>query len=80
MGETQIGGADFGQLISGAQAGKWQGERVNACQDDDVHQGREVVEDKCQCLVDEWDRDEVIVIKDECEVVFKRVEVIDQTG
>ena len=66
-GETQVGGAQFGQLTPGAQPG--QGEmRILTGGDDQVHLRRQVLEQKGEGLVDRLGLNQMVVVKDEDEI------------
>jgi hypothetical protein len=80
VGETQIGGADFGQLISDAQTGERQAEGVNAGEDDEMQRRRQMVEDESEGLVDGLGRDDVIVVEHQRERLFNLAQFIDQAG
>ena len=67
-GKAQVGGAQFGQLTADAQAGQRQG-RVFAAGDDQVHLRRQVLDEEGQGLVNRFGIDQVVVVKDENEIV-----------
>ena len=76
-GETQIGGAQFGQLAPGAQAG--QGQRwILAGGDDQVHLRRQVFEQKGKGLINRFGINRVVVIQDEDEIVRDGGDFIEQ--
>ena len=67
-GETQVGGAQFGQLAPGAQAG--QGKLgILTGGDDQVHLWRQVLEQKGEGFVNRFGINNVIVVKDEDEAL-----------
>ncbi len=78
-GETQIGGAQLGQLASGAiacQGQLW----IFAGGDDQVHLGRLVFDEEGQGLIHRLRIDQMIVIKDEDEMLGMCGDFIEQGG
>ncbi len=76
-GEAQVGGAQFGQLAPGAQAG--QGQRwVFTGGDDQVHLRRQVLEQKGEGLVNRFGINHMVIIQDEDEIVRDGGNFIEQ--
>ena len=74
-GETQVRGAQFGQLAPGAQPGQGQ-LRILAGGDDQVHARRQVLEQEGEGVVDPSGIDNVVVVEDEDEIVRHGVDFV----
>ena len=76
-GEAQIGGAQLGQLASGAQSG--QGQRgILAGGDDQVHLGRQVLDQEGQRIVDRLGVEDVVVVENEHDIARDGGDVVEQ--
>ena len=76
-GKTQVGGPQFGHLAPGAVAS--QGElRILTGGDDQVHLGRQVVEQKGEGLVNRCGINQVVVVQDEDKIVRDGGDFIEQ--
>ena len=67
QGEAQVGGADLDEVAPGAQARQRQ-RRVDAGADDQVHLGREVLEQVGHARLQVGVVDEVVVVQDEVQL------------
>ncbi len=75
--EAQVGGAQFGQLSTGAQAG--QGKlRILAGRNDQMHLGGQMLEQKGERVVNSPGINQMIVVKDEDEGILDGGDVIQQ--
>ena len=72
-----MSGIELRHLISGAQRYEWQG-RVDAARDDEVHVGRQVLEQESDYLVDALGIDHVVVIENYADLSRKIGEFIDE--
>ena len=76
-GEAEVGGAQLGQLASGAQSG--QGQRgILAGGDDQVHLGRQVLDQEGQGIVDRPGVEDVVVVENEDDVARDGGDVVEQ--
>jgi hypothetical protein len=67
-GKGQIGGTQFGQLISGTPVGDREG-RIGTGRDDQMHLRRQMVNQIRDRLVERWRFEHVVIVHDEGETV-----------
>ncbi len=75
--ETQVGSAQFGQLAPGAQAGQGQ-MWIFAGGDDQVHLWWQVLKQEGQGIVDRFGINDVVVVKDEDEILGEGGDLVEQ--
>ena len=77
--KAQVGGAQFHQLATRAQAGKrkW---RIDPAGNDQVHGRRQVVKQKRDRVVDRLRLDDVVIVEDEDKILWDGRHRVDQAG
>ncbi len=75
--ESQIGGAQLIHLSPGAQP-RQRKLRILVCGDDQVHLGRQVIEQKSKGLVNDFGIDNVVVVKNKDKIVWSRGDIVEQ--
>ena len=76
-GEAKVGGAQFGQLASGAQSGEGQS-RILTGGDDQVHLRRLVLDQEGQGVVDRLGVEDVVVVENEHDIARDGGDVVEQ--
>ena len=76
-GETQVGGAQFSELTTDAQASQRE-RRILTGGDDQMHLRRQVFDEEGQCIVNRFGINYVVVVKDENEIIGDGSNFIEQ--